>query len=60
MKDVVFRGAGVAIITPFTEEGINFEELGRVIEDQIAGGEPSGSTFVLQSGTVCGQGCQPY
>ncbi|MBO5588255.1 MAG: 4-hydroxy-tetrahydrodipicolinate synthase [Anaerovibrio sp.] len=38
MKDVVFRGAGVAIVTPFTEDGINFEELGRVIEDQIAGG----------------------
>ena len=38
MKDIVFRGAGVAIITPFTEDGINFDELGRIIEDQIAGG----------------------
>jgi len=38
VKDIVFRGAGVAIITPFTEDGINFDELGRIIEDQIAGG----------------------
>lgn len=38
MKETIFRGAGVAIITPFTEDGINFAELGRIIEDQIAGG----------------------
>lgn len=38
MKEKIFEGAGVAIITPFTEDGINFEELGRIIEDQIAGG----------------------
>lgn len=38
MKETIFRGAGVAIITPFTEDGINFDELGRIIEDQIAGG----------------------
>ena len=38
MKKLVFRGAGVAVITPFTETGINYPELGRIIEDQIAGG----------------------
>ena len=38
MKKKIFTGSGVAIITPFTETGINFEELGRIIEDQIAGG----------------------
>ena len=38
MKQKIFAGSGVAIITPFTENGINFEELGRIIEDQIAGG----------------------
>lgn len=38
MKKTIFKGAGVAIITPFTEDGINFDELGRIIEDQIAGG----------------------
>ena len=35
MKTPIFRGAGVAIITPYTESGINFPELGRIIEDQI-------------------------
>jgi len=35
----VFTGAAVAIITPFTEDNqVNFEELGRIIDDQIAGG----------------------
>lgn len=34
----IFTGAGVAIITPFKEDGsINFEEFGKIIEDQIAG-----------------------
>lgn len=33
----IFTGAGVAIITPFNEDGsINFEEFGKIIEDQIA------------------------
>ena len=37
MKNPVFTGAGVAIITPMYEDGsINFDELGRIIEDQIA------------------------
>ena len=35
----IFTGAGVAIITPMNEDGsINYDELGRIIEDQIAGG----------------------
>ena len=38
MKKEIFQGAAVALITPFTEDGINFDELARVIEDQIAGG----------------------
>lgn len=38
MKKPIFTGAGVAIITPYTEDGINFPELGRIIEDQIKGG----------------------
>ena len=33
----IFTGAGVAVITPFNEDGsINFEEFGRIIDDQIA------------------------
>ncbi len=31
----IFKGAGVAIVTPFTEEGINFEEFGKLIDFQI-------------------------
>lgn len=37
MKKPVFTGAAVAIITPMHADGsVNYEELGRVIEDQIA------------------------
>lgn len=37
MKKTIFKGAGVAIITPFDEEGkINFSELGKIIDNQIA------------------------
>ena len=39
MKNPVFTGAGVAIITPMNADGsVNFEELGRIIDDQIAHG----------------------
>lgn len=36
MKKVLFKGCGTAIITPFTEEGVNFEEFKKILEDQIA------------------------
>lgn len=37
MKKPVFTGAAVAIITPMHTDGsVNYEELGRIIEDQIA------------------------
>lgn len=35
MKDIIFKGCGTAIVTPFTEEGVNFEEFGKLIENQI-------------------------
>ena len=35
MKRIIFRGAGVAIVTPFNKDGINFEELGKLIDYQI-------------------------
>ena len=39
MKKPVFTGAAVAIITPMHADGtVNFEELGRIIDDQIAHG----------------------
>ena len=37
-KKLPFTGAGVAIITPFDGYKTNYDELGRIIEDQIAGG----------------------
>ncbi len=36
MKKTIFTGAGVAIITPMNADGsINYEEFGRIIDDQI-------------------------
>ena len=35
MKKIIFKGCGTAIVTPFTEDGVNFEEFGKLIEDQI-------------------------
>lgn len=37
-KTLPFKGACVAIVTPFNENGINFEELGRMIDFQIDNG----------------------
>jgi 4-hydroxy-tetrahydrodipicolinate synthase len=35
----IFKGAGVAIVTPFREDGsVNFDKLGELLEEQIAGG----------------------
>ncbi len=35
----IFKGAGVAIVTPFNEDGsVNYEQFANNIEDQIAGG----------------------
>lgn len=36
MKKVIFKGCGTAIATPFTKDGVNFEEFGKLIEDQIS------------------------
>lgn len=39
MKHTIFKGAAVALITPFNEDGsINYEEFGKIIDDQINGG----------------------
>lgn len=45
----IFTGAGVAIITPFNEDGsVNYEEFGRIIDDQISGG----SDAIIVCGTT--------
>ena len=49
MKKTIFTGAGVAIITPFTDDNkINFSELGRIIDDQIA----NGTDAIIITGTT--------
>ncbi len=35
MKRIIFKGCGTAIVTPFSETGINFEEFKKLIEFQI-------------------------
>ena len=34
-KIPVFKGSGVAIVTPFTDDGVDFNKLGELIEFQI-------------------------
>lgn len=41
MKKVIFKGCGTAIITPFTENGVNLEEFRKLIEFQIKEGADS-------------------
>lgn len=38
MKDIIFTGAAVAIVTPFAEDGINFSELKKLIDFNIENG----------------------
>ena len=41
MKKIIFKGCGTAIITPFTKDGVNFEEFKKMIEFQIHEGADS-------------------
>lgn len=41
MKEVIFKGCGTALVTPFTYDGIDFEELRKLIEFQILEGVDS-------------------
>ena len=36
MKKIIFKGCGTAIVTPFTDDGVNFEEFEKLLENQIA------------------------
>ena len=38
MKKLVFEGSAVAIVTPFTDKGINFDKLSKLIDFQITNG----------------------
>ena len=46
MKQPIFTGANVAIITPMTATGVNYPEFKRIIDDQINRG--------IDSITICG------
>ena len=35
MKKIIFKGCGTAISTPFTDNGVNLDEFGKLIENQI-------------------------
>ncbi len=35
MRKTLFTGAATALVTPFTEDGVNFEALGNIIDHQI-------------------------
>ncbi len=38
MKKIIFKGCGTAIVTPFTKNGVNFDEFRKLIEYQIKEG----------------------
>lgn len=38
MKQPIFTGSGVAIVTPFTKDGVNFDVLGQLIDFQLENG----------------------
>ena len=46
MKELIFSGCGTAIATPFTEDGINYSEFKKLLENQIENG--------VQAIIVCG------
>ncbi|NSW91792.1 MAG: 4-hydroxy-tetrahydrodipicolinate synthase [Firmicutes bacterium] len=48
MRKPLFTGAGVAIVTPFTDDGVNFEKLEELIEFQIGQGIDS----IISCGTT--------
>ena len=41
MNKTIFKGCGTAIVTPFTKDGINFEEFKKMLENQIKEGIPA-------------------
>ena len=48
MKKILFKGCGTAIATPFTEDGVNFEEFRKLIEFQIS----EGADAIIVCGTT--------
>lgn len=48
MKKIIFKGCGTAIATPFTKDGVNFEEFGKLLEFQIR----EGADAIIVCGTT--------
>ena len=48
MKKILFKGCGTAIATPFTEDGVNFEEFRKLLEFQIS----EGADAIIVCGTT--------
>lgn len=48
MKDIIFKGAAVAIVTPFNDNGINYDELKRLIDFNI----DNGTNAIVITGTT--------
>ena len=48
MKKPIFTGSGVAIITPFTEDGVNYNKMSELIEMHIA----QGTDAIIVCGTT--------
>lgn len=48
MKKIIFKGCGTAIATPFTEDGVNFEEFKKLLEFQIQ----EGADAIIVCGTT--------
>ncbi len=44
---MIFKGTATALITPFTSDGVDFESLDRILDDQLAGGvDAAGSDYL--------------
>ena len=52
LKKVLFKGCGTAIVTPFTDDGIDFETLAKLLDFQISQGADS----IIVCGTT-GEAC---
>ena len=48
MKKILFKGCGTAMATPFTEDGVNFEEFRKLLEFQIS----EGADAIIVCGTT--------
>ncbi|MDR0979229.1 MAG: 4-hydroxy-tetrahydrodipicolinate synthase [Lachnospiraceae bacterium] len=48
MKKIIFKGSGVAIVTPFTEDSVNYDEFKKLINFQIS----EGTDAIIVCGTT--------